>query len=559
VRPRRRGCASCISTHAVLSWTAQSVTLACFDVQDVKIFKRRRWRYLILDEAHMIKNWKSMRWQALLNFSARHRLLITGTPLQNDLMELWSLLHFLMPHVFSSHAQFQGWFSNPLTGMVEGASSVNNELVGRLHSVLRPFVLRRMKQVRLSYPVHGSSRVHVRGCLLCAQPSGCGGCAVCCAETGSWNGALMPDGHGWPSNSSRCLPAVQEVEKQLPGKTERIVMCKLSRRQRTLYDDFLGARSTKEMMASGSFISVMNVLMQLRKVCNHPDLFEGRAIVSALDLLPLPLPVPMLVAAMSAAQDPWHPPRDSLPAALLPTRLEHHSRYSAARAATSVAPPLVPLAACRAAAAAAAAVVTATAAGARPAAIAALRGALLADAAVRGAAVDTATSRNALLSADRCTSWAPILGSDVRAAAAVPILPRDTAACPRHDGAPDMLRALLLSPTERFAVMEPTVVSFTCVIPAARAPPADVVCASPGVIAAAVRASAGLLQDFRERCAPFRASLVRRHLFFPDRNLVQFDCGALAAEDALFCCWCCACCCWPCGQRACLAGMLAGE
>jgi hypothetical protein len=51
-------------------------------LQDVKIFKRRRWKYLILDEAHLIKNWRSQRWQALLNFSARHRLLITGTPLQ---------------------------------------------------------------------------------------------------------------------------------------------------------------------------------------------------------------------------------------------------------------------------------------------------------------------------------------------------------------------------------------------------------------------------------------------------------------------------------------------
>ena len=96
----------------------------------------------------MIKNWRSLRWQALLNFSARHRLLITGTPLQNDLMELWSLMHFLMPHVFTSHAQFQGWFSNPLTGMVEGAAGVNAALVGRLHAVLRPFVLRRMKQAR---------------------------------------------------------------------------------------------------------------------------------------------------------------------------------------------------------------------------------------------------------------------------------------------------------------------------------------------------------------------------------------------------------------------------
>lgn len=67
--------------------------------------------------------------------------------LQNDLMELWSLMHFLMPHIFHSHAQFQDWFSNPLTGMVEGAAAVNAALVSRLHAVLRPFMLRRLKLV----------------------------------------------------------------------------------------------------------------------------------------------------------------------------------------------------------------------------------------------------------------------------------------------------------------------------------------------------------------------------------------------------------------------------
>jgi E1A-binding protein p400 len=75
--------------------------------QDAKVFRRKKWKYLILDEAHMIKNWRSQRWQTLLNFQAKRRLLLTGTPLQNDLMELWSLMHFLMPHVFQSHAEFK--------------------------------------------------------------------------------------------------------------------------------------------------------------------------------------------------------------------------------------------------------------------------------------------------------------------------------------------------------------------------------------------------------------------------------------------------------------------
>lgn len=93
-------------------------------IQDAKAFKRKKWKYLILDEAHLIKNWKSQRWQTLLNFNSKRRILLTGTPLQNDLMELWSLMHFLMPHVFQSHQEFRDWFSNPITGMVEGQDQV---------------------------------------------------------------------------------------------------------------------------------------------------------------------------------------------------------------------------------------------------------------------------------------------------------------------------------------------------------------------------------------------------------------------------------------------------
>ena len=113
--------------------------------QDARVFRRKKWKYLILDEAHMIKNWRSQRWQTLLNFNSKRRLLITGTPLQNDLMELWSLMHFLMPHVFQSHSEFKNWFSQPLAGMVEGGEGVNMDLVSRLHGVLRPFLLRRLK------------------------------------------------------------------------------------------------------------------------------------------------------------------------------------------------------------------------------------------------------------------------------------------------------------------------------------------------------------------------------------------------------------------------------
>ena len=86
-------------------------------------------------QAQNIKNFKSQRWQTLLAFNSQRRLLLTGTPLQNNLMELWSLMHFLMPSVFSSHSDFKEWFSNPLSGMVEGSQEYNDSIVKRLHQV----------------------------------------------------------------------------------------------------------------------------------------------------------------------------------------------------------------------------------------------------------------------------------------------------------------------------------------------------------------------------------------------------------------------------------------
>jgi helicase SWR1 len=89
---------------------------------DQHIFRRKNWQYLILDEAHNIKNFRSQRWQTLLGFKSNRRLLLTGTPLQNNLMELWSLMYFLMPNGasgelseasgFANHREFSEWFSS---------------------------------------------------------------------------------------------------------------------------------------------------------------------------------------------------------------------------------------------------------------------------------------------------------------------------------------------------------------------------------------------------------------------------------------------------------------
>jgi E1A-binding protein p400 len=138
-------------------WTKPDAFHVCITsyqlaVLDSPVFRRKKWKYLILDEAHNIKNFESKRWQTLLRFNSKRRLLLTGTPLQNNLMELWSLLHFLMPNIFRSHQQFKEWFGNPMTQMVQGTKATSRdqqrrdqERVDRLHKLLRPFILRRLK------------------------------------------------------------------------------------------------------------------------------------------------------------------------------------------------------------------------------------------------------------------------------------------------------------------------------------------------------------------------------------------------------------------------------
>lgn len=197
---------------------------------DQVIFRRRGWHFMVLDEAHNIKNFQSQRWQTLLTFKTRARLLLTGTPLQNKLSELWSLLFFLMPTDskeagiggFADLQEFQEWFRRPVEQILEhGRVTMDDEakaIVQKLHKVLRPFILRRLKA---------------------------------------------------------------DVEKQMPGKYEHVITCRLSRRQRHLYDGFMSRAQTRETLASGNYLSIINCLMQLRKVCNHPDLFETREIVTS--------------------------------------------------------------------------------------------------------------------------------------------------------------------------------------------------------------------------------------------------------------------------------------
>lgn len=170
--------------------------------------KKISWKYVIIDEAHRIKNDESKLSVTVRMLKSENRLLITGTPLQNNLHELWALLNFLVPDIFSSDEEFDAIFDT------DKCLEKDEPIVEKLHAVLKPFLLRRLKT---------------------------------------------------------------DVEKGLPPKIETKLYVGLSAIQRQVYTKLLlkdvdllntgGAKTDK--------VRLLNIIMQLRKVCNHPYLFDG--------------------------------------------------------------------------------------------------------------------------------------------------------------------------------------------------------------------------------------------------------------------------------------------
>ncbi|KAF2456030.1 SNF2 family N-terminal domain-containing protein [Lineolata rhizophorae] len=119
-------------------------------MNDRKFLAGFGWKFIIIDEGHRIKNLNCRLIRELQSYQSANRLLITGTPLQNNLAELWSLLHFLMPTIFDKLESFESWFDFSALKERSGYEQLLNEerkqkLVASLHAILKPFLLRRVK------------------------------------------------------------------------------------------------------------------------------------------------------------------------------------------------------------------------------------------------------------------------------------------------------------------------------------------------------------------------------------------------------------------------------
>ncbi|KAF8515181.1 SNF2 family N-terminal domain-containing protein [Gautieria morchelliformis] len=113
-------------------------------IKDRKYLSKYEWNFIVVDEGHRLKNMDCKLMQEIKKYDSANRLILTGTPLHNNLAELWSLLNFILPDIFTDLDSFQEWFNLP-TLQSALPNEQSRQLISQLHGILKPFLLRRLK------------------------------------------------------------------------------------------------------------------------------------------------------------------------------------------------------------------------------------------------------------------------------------------------------------------------------------------------------------------------------------------------------------------------------
>jgi ATP-dependent DNA helicase len=251
-----------------------------------------RWKFIIVDEGHRIKNLNCKLIKILKEFDSANRLLLTGTPLQNNLAELWSLLNFLLPDIFDDLEVFQRWFdvSEIVEDNVEEISCENRvSIVSNLHNILRPFLLRRLKiDVEKDLP---PKREYIIYCNMsplqlqyynAALTKSLPSFVECQAKLNmgsTQSGLFLKNSLSKKrTRNSRFNSSIKESEDDTDNDAEFLKIIEKEADytfEHSENDSIFLTKSNENDPIADSIknMKLQNIFMQLRKVCNHPYLF----------------------------------------------------------------------------------------------------------------------------------------------------------------------------------------------------------------------------------------------------------------------------------------------
>ncbi|CAH2322002.1 lymphoid-specific helicase isoform X1 [Pelobates cultripes] len=256
------------------------VVVTSFEIamRDRPALQRTSWKYMILDEGHRIKNMNCRLIQELKLFHSDNKLLLTGTPLQNNLAELWSLLNFLLPDVFDDLRSFEAWFD--ITGITQNAADIvakerEQNILHMLHQILTPFLLRRLKcDVTLEVPP--KREVIVYAPLTQKQETFYKAIVNRTIENmlgvnKKTDTIIASPAGGRGKRRSRKVVNYSELDKDTPNDLEKLISKLIKQQEQEEERPVVDVSLPVDAEVN---IKMKNVMMLLRKCCNHPYLIE---------------------------------------------------------------------------------------------------------------------------------------------------------------------------------------------------------------------------------------------------------------------------------------------